>query len=296
MLAIEFPRQPTHVRARSFLSSIPHLDIATMHRTPERNTTKEASTAPSSPIDPAAHSTGHRLKKPPPVTPRRFKKFFTPRLQNVRRKGQPARKALRDLNGPALNRRSLQEGIKESSGGSDLNSLSPIIERGPSRKRKLSFSSAISSLQSSPIRRTVFFASSSQEIHEDYEWGKATESRSISQTIDPDEDNDQQDLEEEEEDNGDERPGEHRSVPPIRRYLKISTSASLLSSRLSGRRMKKENQDSPAWQDLTANFFSASSDVHFCNSLTGSHATLPFCAASCNSKYRGSRVPLYENH
>ena len=61
------------------------------------------SSSPAIPKDP--HAENIRSKKAPSVTPRRFRRFFTPRTAPVHSQGfSAARQALRDITSPALNR------------------------------------------------------------------------------------------------------------------------------------------------------------------------------------------------
>ena len=51
------------------------------------------------------------------------------------------------------------------------------------------------------------------------------------------------------------------------------------------------SKDSKDWQRETTNFMTRPEDEHVCmNVVTPSHLTIPFCTASCNSKFR---VPPY---
>lgn len=212
-----------------------------------------------------------RMKKPPPITPRRFNKFFTPRPRNALQCVRTSRKALRSITGPALNSR----GRKGSRPAYELDIISmPAINENeptqPSRKRKYSTYSATPSIASSPIKAGGFL-SSSQET------GSRLEDCSKSLW-------EEEEAETELEDTLDESSDEEENIPaPIRvPYRATSSSASILSTRLTGRRSRTEVLASHAWQDETAGFISHPEDVYECNSGTG-HAILPFCVASCNT-------------
>ena len=113
---------------------------------------------PSSPPSIASDIGGRRrLKKPPPVTPRSFRKFFTPRsmLHGGNNGGvRTNRQALQTLSSPAINRLgpAFARTSKAAASRPALNEPAELI-RTPSRKRKLSFSSIGSPLQSSPLRK-----------------------------------------------------------------------------------------------------------------------------------------------
>lgn len=110
---------------------------------------------PSSPPSIASDAGIRRKpKKPPPVTPRSFRRFFTPRsmLNGENNSGnvRTSRQALKALSSPAVNRLgpAFTKTLKAVGSRPDPSELL----RTPTRKRKLSFSS-IGSLQSSPLRK-----------------------------------------------------------------------------------------------------------------------------------------------
>lgn len=115
---------------------------------------------PSSPPSVASEAgSGRRPRKPPTVTPRSFRRFFTPRsLLNSGNNGsivRTTRQALRALNSPAVNRLgpAFTRSSKAGSASSIHDGLPDELPRTPSRKRKHSFSSAVSPLQSSPLKK-----------------------------------------------------------------------------------------------------------------------------------------------
>lgn len=216
-------------------------------------------------------TTDSRTKKAPPITPRRFNKFFTPRPRNASKAVRTSRKALRSITGPALNSRSR----KRNRPTDELAIVSmPTIDENeptqPSRKRKYSTYSATPSIASSPIKAGGF-VSSSQET--------GTRLEDCSKRL-REEEEAETELEDSLEDSSDEE--EIIPVPARIPYRSISTSAGILSTRLTGRRSRKEVLGSNAWHDETANFVSSSEDIYECSSGSG-HAILPFCVASCNT-------------
>lgn len=124
---------------------------------------------PSSP--PSIASDSRRARKPPSVTPRSFRRFFTPRslLPTADNSATPttSRQALRALTSPAVNRlgpafsRTSKAGTRSPHDG-----LPEDFIRTPSRKRKNSFSSVASPLQSSPLKRVRVRSPTSDADHE----------------------------------------------------------------------------------------------------------------------------------
>lgn len=112
-------------------------------------------------------------KKPPPVTPRSFRKFFTPRsILSSENNGsvKTNRQALKTLSSPAVNRLgpAFARASKTTASRSIPNEPAPVpaasgLMRTPSTKRKLSFSSIGSPLQSSPLRRVRISAPVQEE-------------------------------------------------------------------------------------------------------------------------------------
>lgn len=116
---------------------------------------------PSSPPSVASDvAVARKPRRPPPVTPRSFKRFFTPR--SMLNGGSNAsgvrsnRLALKNLKSPAVNRIGPAFTRSPKPDGGQTRVSEPVdlrTPRTPSRKRKLSFSSIGSPLQSSPTRR-----------------------------------------------------------------------------------------------------------------------------------------------
>ena len=212
-----------------------------------------------------------RTKKPPPITPRRFTKFFTPRPRNAMQAVRTSRKALRSITGPALNSRSKK--INQAENELDIASFSTIDENQttpPTRKRKYSIYSATPSIASSPIKGADFLSSSQENGPRLADCSKSLWEEGKADA--------------ELEDAPGESSDEETSIqaPARVQYRSATTSASVLSARLTGRRSRKEVLNSHAWQDETASFVSNPEDVYQCNSGSG-HVILPFSVASCNT-------------
>ncbi len=252
---------------------------------PDSAVSRSSETQPAPPDSPLRRNP-QRPKKPPPITPRRFRKFFTPRQLNGARTVRTSRKALRDISAPVLNRRANTHSQVQSKDNPELFMLLTTNEQPRGRKRKLSFTCVENSLPSTPLRSPGFFPPSSQEIPEEHGRGGAVCTSSplkamvqASSIVEIDEECET----EVEEDDDEELPVERPPVPAVKQYRRTNTSTSFLSSRLSGRRPRKEPLKSNLWQDETANFFSLPSDVQSSTSLLGHHVTLPFCASSCHT-------------
>lgn len=112
---------------------------------------------PSSPPSIAGNAGARKPRRPPTVTPRSFKRFFTPRsmLNGSSNPGtvRTNRQALKNLNSPAVNRL----GPAFTRSPKPVEDWATVTEFPdvwmPHPKRKLSFSSIGSPLQSSPSRK-----------------------------------------------------------------------------------------------------------------------------------------------
>jgi WD40 repeat protein len=227
-----------------------------MSTTPQRPTTRSTH-GDSTPFSIAQDSVGSprrssRTKRPPPITPRRFTKFFAPRKDKAKPVGLGARLALKDVRDTELNIRK-----------NDTN------ER-PAKRRRISFavSSPISSsLPSSPVKRSGFL-SSSQDVDVD--------SDLEIQSNDDDDSEASTDIEE--------------AVPKcrVKTYGSRNLSQRLLETRLDGRRKTTAVVGSSLWQHETANFYSRYSDINVdrgpgFRDPRRPLPSLPFCVASCNT-------------
>ncbi|RYC61121.1 hypothetical protein CHU98_g5083 [Xylaria longipes] len=208
-------------------------------------------------------------RKDPSITPRKFKRFFTPRSR-VPSQLSPARKALRDLAAPAVNRRyqtpapssPLAPVFEEELHGEDLELQSCSLpkrrkiqhtpESSPVRPSPLGTPHGLGPCLLSPIRSLC----PSQEICE---------------------------SDDEYSDNDIPAP----SHPPKRlRSLPSRGLAGQLAQRELGGlpRAGHAYMSYPAadWRIDTANFYSRPEDVHTCTSHEGPGQCIPFCAATCH--------------
>jgi WD40 repeat protein len=236
-----------------------------MELTPEKPSAAEPASFLFAEDNGATQQPEQRPKKPPPITPRRFEKFFTPRPRNARHAVRTSRAALQDITGPALNRRKL-----EARNELDLPSIS---ENPVSKKRKLSFTSHVSSLQSSPIKGPQLLSSSQEQpdTNSIYHGDAAEEDVELDHGKICNEETDIEDS--------------HKiyAKPVIRPYWTMSTSTSLLSSRISGRRAIREVDHSQVWLHNTANFYSSPKDAYLSSDTATSSLVIPFSTASCHT-------------
>ncbi|KAF3406649.1 Cell division cycle protein cdt2 [Talaromyces pinophilus] len=235
---------------------------------------------PSSPPSIVSEAgTRRKPKRPPPVTPRSFKRFFTPRSSLNAVANVTTRQALRELNTTSLNRRgpaftkaktlnapnTISHGI--------LKSPFTEITRTPSRKRKLSFSSPTSPPQSSPIRRVRL----APPVEDD---------RLVEKTVNEIE------LKFPPEPILSPRKSIQKQlfvvkppVEPVRRSKVLATSGEYCLRSVSGRmnRLTMRCNYGSDWRDQTSTFYSRPTDVHQNISVNEDRPALPFCIASCNT-------------
>lgn len=146
---------------------------------------------------PRATRSGHKEEKPPSVTPRRFRKFFTPRSHGY--ENSSARQALNEITAPTLNRNAAQSSplrpfksvnSKEDSPtsfirGSKRQKTTHTPETSPrkgSRRKTCTFPEEANEiefgehLQSSPCERAVLDTSyGEKESVEDHQYQKPVE-------------------------------------------------------------------------------------------------------------------------
>ncbi|GAP89131.1 putative wd repeat protein [Rosellinia necatrix] len=210
-----------------------------------------------------------RERKDPSITPRKFRRFFTPRSR-VPSQPSPARKALRDLGAPSVNQR-YQTPAPSSP-------LKPLFEEesqdehpdfqsfGLSKRRKIQHTP-----ESSPIRLSLSRASQGLES------GLLSPIRSLSSS--------QEICELDDEYSDGELP---TSSHPPKRLLSLPNrglAGQLAQRELGGLpRAGHSYMSYPAadWRIDTANFYSRPDDVHSCTSNEGPGQCIPFCAATCH--------------
>jgi hypothetical protein len=187
---------------------------------------------PSSPPSVASEAGGgRRQRKPPTVTPRSFRRFFTPRSLlnsgNNASNVKTSRQALRALTSPAVNRLGPAFTRSSKTGGaqSPNHGLPEDFPRTPSRKRKHSFSSAASPLQSSPLKKVRVRSPVGDEVEQraivrDIDLTAVITSGRNTQTIPT-------------------SPPKRRAVSPVTRSRVLQTSGSLFMRSLQGSRANR---------------------------------------------------------
>ncbi|KAN0069362.1 WD40-repeat-containing domain protein [Elaphomyces granulatus] len=231
---------------------------------------QELPTPPPSVASEAA--TRIKPKRPPPVTPRSFKRFFTPR-STLNGSVRTSRQALAVLSCPNINRLgpAFTKASQVSEQGLPDNPPPDIVVSTPSKKRKLSFSSpAGSPQQSSPLRKVRAAATQ----HAGRELQKTVRELEIGALIWT------EDLKPK---------GTVKEVlppKPLRRSVVLRTCGELYLRSIAGAQAARVNLRSicdAGWQDQISNFYSRPNDMHSCVNLAGDRLTLPFCTASCNT-------------
>lgn len=210
-------------------------------------------------------------RKDPSITPRKFRRFFTPRSR-VSSHISPARKALRDLGAPTINQRYHTPAPSSP--------LQPVFEEGPedehselpscsiSKRRKIQHAHTP---ESSPLRPSPSKASHGLES------SLLSPIRSLHSS--------QGRCESDDENSDSELP--EPSYPP-KRLLSLprrGVAGQLAQRELGGLpRPGHAYMSYPAadWRADTANFYSRPDDVHSCTSHEGPGQCIPFCTATCN--------------
>ncbi|KAI9698648.1 MAG: hypothetical protein M1836_003758 [Candelina mexicana] len=266
--------------------------------------------SPSSPPPSQSIGSGNRkkLKKAPTITPRSFRRFFTPRLALGRvSKVSAARKALCDITSPAINR----GGQTQGRGGIELEGFADIVTSGkenespkmfPGRKRRRLLISPDTSPDHSPIKRPRVVPrdetiekgvhSLEQEIPEEQKSvgeqdRDATAVRQVAfeqqKVAKPEEE--QGEHVDSEDDNSDRSDMVTVPLPLRRARLSNSTGRALQRSLGAGRGVGFPGLAAHCgdWQDETAKFYSKPEDTHACTNNGSSEGVLPFSVASCNT-------------
>lgn len=195
-----------------------------------------------------------KLKRPPTITPKRFTRFFTPRISHSSHCGRPSKatRQLRDITKNGANRSRLTKPL-----------LSSAADNGPhdrpTKRRKYSTEIASSPPQSSPLKHVQ--TSDQMQIFEDVPTSPAVS---------------------DEHDSIDLLDDMHTFPEPIKRLGKSGRTQRILQRSFGGfdalSRGQRWNDHCADWQTQTADFVSLPSDVH---TFTGT--ALPFCTASCNT-------------
>ena len=249
-----------------------------------------ASSPPSSSLETGTSKI--KTRKPPPITPNSFRRFFTPRasLSKGRKKASRSRRALEDITLPASNRRPSNHGqdfepfIDITKDEDSLDTAQSSISSGKRRRSQLP-SPDESPPGSSPCKR--FRASPPRKgftIFDD------TGDR-FGEIIG---------------DGSEEDDFEHGSLRSVQRCQESFLASQILYQGIGGRCGPKLSNSSGIcpgisrmllapivvltfhsdWQNEIRNFYTSAEDLHACKTDDQlPQSTLPFCSASCNSKY-----------
>ncbi|KAF2198154.1 WD40 repeat-like protein [Delitschia confertaspora ATCC 74209] len=217
----------------------------------------------SSPPHSTSNMGSRKPKKPPPITPKRFTRFFTPRSSvhgsshnsSLGKSGQQ----LQEITRAAINRRAnaSQKTPRKTVNFSDSTTTlqEPETPQFTPKKRKTPYLSPESSpIQSSPSKRSKL-TSTPFTIHEDQD--VVSEGGYASSLL------------------------EERFVPaPVRRFARSGPAVRVLQRSFGGMLAvgRGFNQDHCiTWQDQTTNFYSGPDDFHQL-----AQGAPPFCTASCH--------------
>ena len=204
---------------------------------------------------PPAHAATRKQKRPPPITPKRFTRFFTPRNSShgsSRASLSSSERQLQDITRTAINRNHAitRTTPRKTVNFVDIETTQTQTPSSSTRKRRYPYLSPESSpaqFHSSPSKRSRYFTPEPVEVYED--------------------------------EPGIEEPPVF--VAPIRRIGTLGGTSRRLQRSFGGllsvgRGFRQDH--CTWWQDQTAEFYSSADDVH---SL--SQNAPPFCTASCNT-------------
>ena len=246
--------------------------------------------AMSSPPPPASSQSSDgdkrtKPKKPPAVTPRSFRRFFTPRSSRTSLGCSASRQALRDITSPALNRNEVAytKGSESYVSFGDLLILNDEREDADNsscaKRRKTSRRPSSGELPD-PLERVH------HALADEHGGVGSSDEKSRPLLVGSHEDMKLQ------------QPEISSRPLPIRRSRVLDTSGHLLAQITgSGRNLPATNLDQTegmsmqlrisydssltcsGWRRQASTFYSRPEDLHACDSL-------PFCANSCNSKWQ----------
>ena len=214
-----------------------------------------------SPFNPRSGAVSHfnsrKPRKPPTVTPKRFRKFFTPRTTLSSRGGRQSKagRQLRDITKNGANWRRNARSLQKF----DLEPVADDKLARPLKRRRLSNDLASSPPQSSPLKHVQ--TAEQIKLFEDVPTSPImTDEDALSDMFD-----------------------ELQPFPqPIRRLRQSGRNQRILQRSFGGydtlKRGRRGNEHCMDWRAETANFVTSPFDMH---PFTG--IALPFCTASCNT-------------
>ncbi|KAE9372357.1 WD40 repeat-like protein [Stipitochalara longipes BDJ] len=235
--------------------------------------------SPTSPISiqnlnsspPRVTRSRQKEEKAPSVTPRRFRKFFTPRSHGY--EYSPARQALHEITAPALNRNVTQSSPLRPFKNVNSKEESPTSFIRGSKRQKTTHTPEISPRKGSRRKTCSFSEEANESRLGEYVQSSPCE-RAVLDT----------NCGESVEDNQYQKP-----VEPLKRIVSRANKGmggQLLDLSIGSsidRRRQHHVYPVNDWQDHTHSFYSREDDTHLCTSITGPSRTIPFCTTGCNT-------------
>ncbi|KKY24571.1 putative wd domain protein [Diplodia seriata] len=210
----------------------------------------------------------NKIRKPPPITPKRFNKFFTPRTTRSGTGHGASGRQLRDITRNAVNRKKATPRrtvvFSDTNVADSENFVTP--KHRSDKKRKHLPSPESSPIQPSPSKkaRSCIRAVNFDIAEDEDEVASDAETTILEESDEDEEEEDEVEVYRE----------------PIRRAPISSTSGRLLTRTFGGRcgvGRGKIYDHCGDWRDQTANFYAKPDEVYSFD------ADIPFCAASCNT-------------
>ena len=217
---------------------------------------------------------GSKPRKAPTITPRTFTRFFTPK-SSLERGGRigASRQALRDITASASNRKRRRTPTKDTIqilGEHDEGTVGTLRRR----KRRIPDSLDVTPDRSSPLKRI--------------------RNQSLDIVEDGDSDSETSESREDPEDPLQRYSRQRKSISPIIKSkfrgahgVHLRREIGILDRTSESWCLGRGAWNSKDWQRETTDFMSRPEDEHVCmNVVTPSDLTIPFCTASCNSRFR----------
>ncbi|KAF2667125.1 WD40 repeat-like protein [Microthyrium microscopicum] len=222
------------------------------------------------PLSPPSSRRQSKPKRPPPITPKRFTRFFTPRSTNGWKPSSTSRSArqLRDITKSGANRGHFSRSSRKKSAlGRENVPLGPVTPETTPRKRKLTPNQSSPFLHSSPSKRVRIVATQDIEIPSSPPVPVSIAEEVIFEDIESSSSN---------------RPSPE-PVPclPLRRLKRSGANVRLVERSFGGYDNGSAGFNRLGWADpefKTSNFYSTKKDHAF---LYRPH--LPFCITACNT-------------
>ncbi|KAK3499191.1 WD40-repeat-containing domain protein [Neurospora hispaniola] len=253
------------------------------------NTTNNIPPIPSSP--PPRSSAKERRN--PSITPRKFRRFFTPRVI-ANNHPSASQRALRDLAGPLLERSHTPSSPLRPISEEEIPDVLPSLQDGQrsSKRRKITHASTPKRAEASHVSHLPSPAATSPallptpELKHDRLGSPIHSIRKLPSQLALD--GDEAESEESDDDDEQELPTTRRRPNRAPIQLDRRGLGAQLVQRVTGGMPGAGNRflSFPVsdWRSETADFYSRREDAHFMNSHEGHPRSIPFCTTSCNTK------------